>query len=486
LFYPLVTKAQENESADEGGAKIAEEGDPQGSPAPEGAAESSAEKEAAPEAASPESEVAAETASAAGTPEPAAPAQPVTTVSDADESDGTEKKDAEKTKKGDKADEKFRVKARVHTRWEMTHHEIEVAVLDDNDDPVLDADGEEMTEKEGVLNNEFKIQRARVKLIFEPLDWVMGLIQVGGFQRSQDAVSLLKDAYLHLSPSRYLELRVGLFKKPFSRLELRGSGRMRIANRGIGNSLIVEHWEGDSHPEIKLNDRLGYGDRDVGLQLSGRLVKAVKLDYEVGVFNGAGPVFTQEGNSKDVVGRITVNPTKWVRFGTNGSVKFFDDDERKGIIRVPDEDGEGWTDEEGEILRNPGWAAGVDTLFKVKGVRLHLEAMMALDYRVVDLDAPPLILNLIAILSYRHKFDVDWKLAVEPVFKMEFLDPNSVYLDDLVLLYSPGFNIYLGDYVRFMIHGEIQRVSRNTDESLVRPRNTRDSEALVLQFCFDI
>ena len=93
-------------------------------------------------------------------------------------------------------------------------------------------------------------------------------------------------------------------------------------------------------------------------------------------------------------------------------------------------------------------------------------------------------MNFIAILSYRHKFDVPWKFAVEPVFKMEVLDPNSVIPDDLVLVYTPGLNAYFGKYVRLMVHGNIQRVSKYTEESSAG--NVRSREELILQFCFDI
>ena len=68
--------------------------------------------------------------------------------------------------------------------------------------------------------------------------------------------------------------------------------------------------------------------------------------------------------------------------------------------------------------------------------------------------------------------------------KMEVLDPNSVIPDDLVLVYTPGLNAYFGKYVRLMVHGNIQRVSKHTEESFAG--NVRSREELILQFCFDI
>lgn len=392
------------------------------------------------------------------------------------EGDGKKKKKDKKNKKGP-----LQVRAKIHTRWEMEHYRNEV----------LDPLTLEMTE-ESVNSNEFKIQRARVKLIWDLSDWMMATLQLGSFDETTSLMSILKDAYIHLSPLRYLQLRVGQFKKPFSRFELRGFGTLRLPHRGVGNELIVESFDSNGTS----GDSLQYGDRDLGLQLSGRLVKKLKLDYEVGVFNGTGPVTPEElkrRRSKDVVARMKIKPAKWIGVGVNGSFKFFDKDERTREIADPDDDGEGITQ---KVLRHPGWAAGLDMLFKVAGFRLHLESLLARDYRnpvhlrdpetydgVSEFDDNNLILNWFAVLSYRYDFEVDWKLAVEPVFKMEMLDPNTMYDEDLVFLYTPGLNMYFGKHFRLMVHGNFQRVSKYTLESY--SGSIRSYEQLIVQFCFD-
>ncbi len=332
-----------------------------------------------------------------------------------------------------KKKKKVEVRTRIHVRWEMEERA---------------ADGE--------LENRFLIRRARLKLIWEPEKWITAKLQVGGFQDLEFGMSLLKDAYIHLSPSRYVEVRVGQFKKPFSRLELRSSGKLRVAERGDGNSFIIED--------------LLHGGRDIGLQLSGRIVKSIKLDYEAGVFNGTGPNLTELGNAKDVTVRLKTQPVEWFEVGSNGSFKFFDDDAHKA------------RDEKFT------WAAGVDTVFRFFGVRLHLEGLMARDhlylanYPLVDppLTEMPLTLNGLAIISYRHKFDTSWRVAVEPVFKVEYLDPNLDFIDDQILLYTPGFNTYLGKVLRLMLNAEFRRGGRNHLASF------RDRETLMLQLCLDI
>ncbi len=408
------------------------------------------------------------------TPNAASPKE--TSDAKGDEDSGRKKKKGKKD--GKRA---LQIRAKIHTRWEMEHYNKEV----------LDPLTSEATE-ESVNSNEFKIQRARVKLIWEPNDWMMATLHLGNFQEASSLMTILLDAYIHISPFRYLQLRMGQFKKPFSRLELRGFGTLWTPERGVGNKLIVGSFDSGG----TAGDSLQYGDRDLGLQLSGRLIKKIKLDYEMGVFNGTGPLAPEElkrRRSKDVVARMKVKPTKWIGVGVNGSLKFFDKDERTREISDPDDSESTVTQ---KILRHPGWAAGVDMLIKASGFRLHLEALLARDYRdpvhlrnsetydgVSELEDNNLILDWLGILSYRYKFDVEWKLAVEPVFKMEILDPNTLYDKDLVFLYTPGFNVYLGEYFRLMVHGNFQRISKYTLESYAG--SIRSYEQLIVQFCFD-
>jgi hypothetical protein len=347
---------------------------------------------------------------------------------------GEEKNEEIPPDKKKKKRKKVRVKARIHVRWGLDH------------EPDKTGDDE--------VTNEFSIRRARFKLKWEPEPWLMAVLQVGGFHRLGNFRKLLRDAYIHFSPLQYLEVRAGLFKKPFSRLALRSSGKLRVAERGEENELIL--------------DDLKYGGRDLGVQISGRLVESVKLDYELGFFNGTNvldDVNRENGDEKDVVARLTVRPTKWLDIGANSSIKFFSSIE----------DQEKWA-----------WSAGADAVMKIGGFRFHVEGIAAEDYRATNPLVPaeetrrPLILSGIGILSYRHDFTGNFKLAVEPVFMMEVLEPDIKITEDEVLVYSPGFNSYFGKYLRLMVHGAFRRPFRNSRESFPR------SDTLIVQLCFDI
>ena len=346
--------------------------------------------------------------------------------------------DTNGVKKKKKKRKKVRVKARIHTRWEMEHQ------------PDLSGDDE--------TTNEFIIRRTRFKLEWEPEPWLLAKIQVGGFHRvgSSNLQSLLRDAYLHFSPFKYLEIRAGLFKKGFGRLALQSSGKLRVVERGEGNDLIL--------------DELRYGGRDIGLQLSGRIVPSVKLDYTLGVFNGTNVTNGDNrefGDEKDIVARLKISPIKYLGVGASGSFKFFSDVENQ---------------------EKSAWAAGADAVMKLAGFRLHLEGIFAQNHlttrnSVAEEDLPdkmPLIISGVGILSYCHKFNGTFKLAVEPLFKMEVLDPDSKIVDDEVFTYSPGFNTYLGKYLRLMLHGEFRRPLRNSREAYPK------QEKLIIQLCFDI
>ena len=335
---------------------------------------------------------------------------------------------------------KIRISARVHAAWKMTHENTP-------DNPATAAD--EFEEQD--IENKFTIRQARFKFRWTPEKWLTAALQLAGFQDNDFGISLLRDAYIHVSPFRYLEIRAGLFKKPFSRLQQRSVGKLRVLNRGEMNDLIVED--------------LRFGERDLGLQLSGRILPSIKLDYEVGVFNGSGPDISERGNSKDVVARIETSPAKWFSFGTNGSFKFFD---------------------ESESNEEFAWAAGADAVFKVSGFRAHLEGIAASDYNYenrpnVVTQTQPTILGLVGILSYKHKLSSgSFRLALEPVFKVEMLDPNHKVSDDQVLTYDAGFNSYIGKYLRLMIHGEFRRPAKNSAASYP------GREILTAQLCFDI
>ncbi len=335
-------------------------------------------------------------------------------------------------------DKTIEVRTRIHPRWEMRRR---------------DGGG-----TGSQTENSFRVRRARLKVIWRPTGWVRGVLQIGAEEVFELGQSLLKDAYLHFSPSPYLQLRMGQFKKPFSGLERRSPKRLRTIERGEGNELIVED--------------LTFGDRDIGVQLSGRLIQSLRLDYSVGVFNGTGPNFDDQDKSKDVVGRSRIRPLKSLAVGLNASLKLFENTEDNQVIR-------------NDTTR--AVALGADLRFKLKGFRLHLEGLFAEDhlYKIrpntqTNATKPDWIFNAVGVLSYRHELPVSWRFAVEPVVKAELLDPNTEIVKDEVLVLGPGINSYFGKYTRLLVHGEFRNARRNAEAEYP------DWFKLMVQLCLDI
>jgi len=337
--------------------------------------------------------------------------------------------------------------ARFHTGWDLTHLKTQTTELDSS--------GAERTVITESFDNEFYVKRARIKLEIEPTGWLLGVVQVEATGVLDG--TFLRDAYVHVAPARQLGIQIGQFKKPFSALNLRSPSKRRLVNRGPGNDLIIED--------------LMFGDRDLGLQLSGRLVKSVKLDYAIGVFNGSGPNIGDPGKSKDAVARVQVRPHKRFEIGANGSFKFFDGAELQ------------------EGKPEWAWAAGIDVRLKVKGLRFYAEGLVgqnhiafleASDDSSISSADPPEFFGVTGIISYKHDFEVSWGFAIEPAFKGEFLEPTTVFVDDEVMAFTPGLNTYFGKYFRLMINGEFIRSGRNSRDDFP------DQEVLMVLACLDL
>jgi hypothetical protein len=363
-------------------------------------------------------------------PQPVPPAPAVATTAPAPDADGNDDaKDAAKKKK------KLEIGGRLHAGYSLTR------------------EAASPTDSGRTTENAFDVRRANVQFTWRPDDWLKAVVQIDVAEAFELGTSLLTDAYVHVAPIPQLQLRVGQFKKPFSALVLQSPSKLRIIERGPGVAYIAEE--------------LRYGDRDLGLQLSGVIVEAAKLEYSVGVFNGNGPNIAERGNSKDVAARLQVRPIKEIEIGANMSAKFITD---------PQE-------------RQPGHAlaGGGDLRVGIEGFRFYTEGLVAQDHAAYAINADatakdaPVSFVVLAIASYRHKFRAGrLRMAVEPAFKAELFDPDADVADDHLWVLTPGINGYFGDYFKLMVDGEFTRSGRNARD------DTPDAEAIEVLACFDI
>lgn len=102
----------------------------------------------------------------------------------------------------------------------------------------------------------------------------------------------VQDAYLEVTPSKALRLRVGKYKAPFGLERMQSDTQIFFVERGLPTNLTP--------------------NRDIGLQLHGELLGGA-LNYAVGAFNGApddGSLDANNDNSMDLAGRVSSQPFK--------------------------------------------------------------------------------------------------------------------------------------------------------------------------------
>jgi len=308
----------------------------------------------------------------------------------------------------------FKVGARLHALWIMSDRE---------DKPA----------------NEFLVDMARVTFEWRQFKLIRTKVQADLDQLfgQGDAKSLLRDAWVQVAPLKWLKIRLGQLKRPFSRLERRSRGRLETVGRGLSNELIVED--------------LGFGDRDLGFQLGGRIGKRSRgMEYAVGVFNGPGKnaeEFDLDG-SKDIVVRVEGTPVKWLSMGLNGSFKFFD------VASV-------------DYYPEHAWMFGTDLRVKFRGFRLLAEGLFGRNHdRCLYADNPtdcrvlnknpdiPYAWSAVLMAAYKFNLYRKWKLKLQPVLKGEVLVPDSTVDDGQVWSFSIGTNLFITRYARLMVHGE--------------------------------
>ena len=242
------------------------------------------------------------------------------------------------------------------------------------------------------------------------------------------SLQVVRDAYVRVSPMRELRIRMGQFKKPFGGLELWGRSRLPLVERGISNAWIVRD--------------LAYGGRDIGVQVEGRLLKRPRLQYSVGVFNGSGANRAEDGDSKDIAGRVEIRPLKILEFGASGSLKQFAQDAH------PE-------------LPARGSMGELDAKVETKRLTVFAEGMIGQNYRSID-EAKSWSALLMA--GYRIPLSDAWRLKLEPLVRGEVLKVEDHVRDAHILSATAGANLHIGKLFRLMVQGEVVRPMANTLE----------------------
>lgn len=223
----------------------------------------------------------------------------------------------------------------------------------------------------------------------------------------------LRDAWANYRFTRWFQVRAGLQKRPFSRLELRGASKLPVRERGLGNDLIVSD--------------MGYGERSIGLKLWGKH-KPTALDWALSVSN---PPPNQPG--VDLNARLAWSPVKGIEVGTSAAHKIIEN------VRTIEED------------FIAGQAVGLDVRLKTERLYVLLDAILAEDLRFAE---RPSAGSLSGYASYDIELSDDW--ALQPVLFGEWADTDLGFRESEAVRMIAGVNaLWLGNAMRIMPQVEV-------------------------------
>ncbi len=295
----------------------------------------------------------------------------------------------------------------------------------------------------------YAINRLFMRLSSDPVKYV-GFKAVLDFAEliANDPEDLVKQAYATVRPiPGRLELVVGLFKVPFSILELDPSSRFEFARFGSANELV--------------ND-LGFAGRDYGIQVIGApLPKAKRLQLMLGIFRGHAHD-EHDSPAGSIAARVEAKPNKMLRFG-GGVISHL----RAVTYNRP------FNDSDKDVLPNPpdplypaqrrwgrGSAYGLDARFKKKGFMFRAEGIYG---DRVDIDRrydAKHFWSALGIAAYSISLGGDIKLL--PAFRLEYFDADAGHGKGLVRTISGSVTMIAWTRVRFLVDVTHNEIERNT------------------------
>ncbi len=310
----------------------------------------------------------------------------------------------------------FEFIARLMTGWEIENERPEPA----EQPPATDRNEQQLFIQQARLKVIARMnKRVALNVSAELADGVRPKT-VGG---AYDEMPYLRNAYVNVRVKRPFQIRLGRFKRPFSRLEGRSTGALPFRGRGLSNRLIVE--------------MAGWGDRAIGLMLWGR-VREANLTWRAAVSN---PEWDSDNDLEDqgldALGRIVYSPVDWLSFGLNGGHK----------LRGHKPRGSADTDETANAN-----ALGGDVRFRTGDFYSAFEAITA---QLPDEEGTPFAYGIVGYANYDIHLSEDWVL--QPTLVGEYTDADTEYTDSEAIRAIFGLNLLWNDDFRIMPQVELIR-----------------------------
>jgi hypothetical protein len=237
---------------------------------------------------------------------------------------------------------------------------------------------------------------------------------------------VLRNAWVNVRAHELFQVRAGHFKRPFSRLEMRGFSSIPFLGRGLFNSLATED--------------LGWGDRAVGVQLWGEREPQRpgfdRLRWFVSVTNNA---LSGAPHGVDVHARLVYDPLHWLSIGVNGAFKNIQDP-------LADEAACRSTWKRGPDCRRNVFAAGGDLAFNVEDFYGSVEVNLAQDWLYAEFS--PWVLGALGYASY--DIEVGKRTRLQPVLFGEYVDSNMSYAESEAIRAGGAFNVLWTKHLRII------------------------------------
>lgn len=266
----------------------------------------------------------------------------------------------------------------------------------------------------------FEHRRARLGAELTIEDWIEGRIEYNF------AAQRLEDGWMNLAFDPMLELQVGQFKKPFSRLELTSSARLVPIEYG----LRIRGVETGAEHHLLLDENVYIG-RELGAQIHGQIGP---LGYALGVFNGSDQNTRDHNDEKSFAGRLNLKPFD-APFELGAGASWRD-------LQLVDSLDEPFTEQ--------GLAVEIDALwggFRRPGLTLVAEVMQAENFETRD----PMV-GAQGIVSWFQPLDAPRVEGIEPLFRASYGDPSTGFDGNSGVLLTPGINLYFQGRNRLMLN----------------------------------
>jgi len=278
----------------------------------------------------------------------------------------------------------------------------------------------------GRWTDTLSLNRARIDARWQASEKIRLTLE---FDMTQDFE--MRDVFVRYTFLPEFKLTVGHFKKPFSRLRLTSRWQLPVPRRGLLDDEVI----GDGPFG-------GYGNRDAGLMLSGRIGDKVRLRYFLGVFDGMrlvesffrDPATPDEPNAshRDYVGRLQVRLLKGLVLAVNANHK------QARIALTP-----------GQELNRSFNLFGGDIRYRYQDFCIQLEGAWGDNPHAMRGHK---LLGGHAIVSYRWKINDTYSLT--PAMMTEFLDPDDEVADGWAIRLAGALNLDIGAHTRVVLSAE--------------------------------